>query len=321
MSRIQFASLTADPGQRVHGWVRVPGVEPPWELPSVVCRGRRSGPTLIVTAGIHAAEYPGIAAAARLARDTDPAQLRGTLIVIPLVNGPGFYERCIYTNPRDGKNINRTFPGDAHGTAAQQVTHFLTTELFAGADAYVDLHGGDLIEGLVPFAIYLRTGRREVDAQSQALANAYGLEYVLAASPDTVHGSSYTAAARLGVPAIIAEVGQQGICDPHSVNQHLGGLHRVLGILGMLDDQPTPVAQPTRLSGFVWMYADSAAAYYPTVAAGDIVKRDQVIGELRDIFGEVLQTLHAPTDGPVLFLISALAVKKGDPLLGIGVAE
>ena len=110
MSRTQFGSLTAEPGQRRHGWVSVPGVAPPSELPAVVCRGRVSGPTLAVTAGIHAAEYPGIAAAARLAREVDPAQLRGTLIIIPLVNSPGFYERSIYTNPRDGKNINRTFP-------------------------------------------------------------------------------------------------------------------------------------------------------------------------------------------------------------------
>jgi len=321
MSRTQFASLTAEPGQRRHGWVSVPGVDPPWDLPAVVCRGRAAGPTLAVTAGIHAAEYPGIAAAARLARDTDPAQLRGTLIIIPLVNSPGFYERSIYTNPRDGKNINRTFPGDAHGTAAQQVTHFLTTELITGADAYVDLHGGDLIEALVPFSIYLRTGRPEVDDTSQALADAYGLDYVLAASPDTVRGSSYTAAARLGIPAIIAEVGQQGICDPHSVSRHLAGLRRVLGRLGMLETEPAPVAKSVRLSRFEWMYADTAATYYPVVAAGDIVRPNQVIGELRDVFGGVLQTLRAPAGGPVLFLVTALAVKKGDPLLGIGVAE
>ncbi len=321
MSRTGFASLAAEPGQRVQGWVRVPGTEPAWELPAVVCRGRRPGPTLAVTAGIHAAEYPGIASAVRLARDTDPSQLRGTLIVVPLVNSPGFYERSMYTNPRDGKNINRTFPGDAAGTAAQQVTHFLTTELIAGADAYIDLHGGDLIEGLVPFAIYQRTGRAEVDATSQALADAYGLDYVLAAPPDAVPGSSYTAAARLGVPAIIAEVGQQGIYDQGSVIRHLTGLRSVLQQLRMLEGQPTPVTKPARLSRFVWMYADTAATYHPVVAAGDIVKQGQVIGELRDVFGEVLQTMRAPAGGPVLFLVTALAVRKGDPLIGIGVAE
>jgi len=320
MSRTGFATLAAEPGHRVQGWVRVPGIDPPWDLPAVVCRGREAGPTLAITAGIHAAEYPGIASAIRLAHEADPSQLRGTLIVVPLVNSPGFYERSLYVNPRDGKNINRTFPGDAAGTAAQRVTHFLTTELIAGADAYIDLHGGDLIEALVPFAIYQRTGRSDLDAASQALADAYGLDYVLAAPPDAVPGASYTAAARLGVPAIIAEVGQQGIYDQGSVNRHLAGLRSVLQHLRMIAGHPAPTSKPVRLARFVWMFADVAATYHPVVAAGDIVKEGQVIGELRDVFGQVLQTLRAPAGGPVLFLVTALAVRKGDPLIGIGVA-
>src|SRR5437899_8874326 len=153
MNRTQFGALAAEPGQRTHGWVRVPGVEPPWELPAVVIRGRQPGPTLAVTGGIHAAEYPGIASATRLAREVDPATLRGTLIVVSPVNSPGFYERSMYTNPVDGQNINRTFPGDPAGSAAHRVTHSLTTELITGADANVHLHGGVVRVGVVSVAI------------------------------------------------------------------------------------------------------------------------------------------------------------------------
>src|SRR2546422_3574435 len=204
MSRTQFGALAAEPGQRMHGWVRVPGVEPPWEMPAFVIRGRQPGPTLAVTGGIHAAEYPGIASATRLAREVDPAALRGTLIVVSPVNSPGFYERSMYTNPVDGKNINRTFPGDPAGSAAQRVTHFLTTELITGADAYVDLHGGDLIEALVPFAIYQQTGRADVDGPAQALADAYRVEDVLAAPPGPPRRPPSPAAARGWLPPLPA---------------------------------------------------------------------------------------------------------------------
>ena len=37
--------------------------------------------------------------------------MRGILIVIPLLNRPGFYERSVYVNPEDGDNLNRLFPG------------------------------------------------------------------------------------------------------------------------------------------------------------------------------------------------------------------
>src|SRR5438309_11777757 len=118
MNRTQFGALAAEPGQRTHGWVRVPGVEPPWEMPAFVIRGRQPGPTLAVTGGIHAAEYPGIASATRLARAVDPAALRGTLIVVPPASRPGLYERSMHTNPVDGQNIHRTYAGAPADSAA-----------------------------------------------------------------------------------------------------------------------------------------------------------------------------------------------------------
>jgi uncharacterized protein len=319
VSRTQFGSIAPEPGQRTWGWVRVPGVEPAWELPACVVRGGADGATLVVTAGIHAAEYSGIAAAIQLAREVDPAGLRGTLIVVPLVNTPGFYEHSMYTNPRDGKNINRTFPGDPAGAPSQRVTYFLTSELIDGADAYVDLHGGDLIESLVPFAIYQRTGEAAVDGQSQALADVYGLDYVLAVPADAISGASYTAAARLRIPAIIAEAGQQGIFERVSVARHVNGLRNVMARLRMFDAPATSRAAPHRMTRFAWLRAGASATFHPTVTAGDVVQEGQMIGELRDLFGQTLQTLRAPAGGPVLFLVTALAVKEGDPLLGIGV--
>src|SRR3989442_15031521 len=117
MSRTQFGALAAEPGQRTHGWVRVPGVEPPWEMPAFVIRGRQPGPTLAVTRGVHAAENPGIASATRLAREADPAALRGTPIVVSPGNSPGVYAPSRDTKPVDGENINRPFPGEPPGSA------------------------------------------------------------------------------------------------------------------------------------------------------------------------------------------------------------
>jgi len=318
MSTVSFATLTPGRGERAHGMVRVPGIEPAWEIPAYVIRGRVAGPTLAVTAGIHGAEYPGIAAALRLARETDPAELRGTLIVVPLVNTPGFYERSMYTNPRDGKNINRTFPGSPDGTPAERLTHFLTTELIAGSDAYVDLHGGDLVEALIPFTLYQRTGRAAVDSQAEALAEAFDLDFILAVGAGAVPGASYTAAASLGVPAVIAEVGQQGILDPAAVERHVRGLRNVLIRLGMTSGQEVLYATPRHLERFVWLHASAPGLFYPAVSAGQTVEAGQPVGDVRDLFGETVQDLRAPAAGPVLFVVTALAVRQGDPLLGIG---
>lgn len=320
MSKASFVTLKPGRGERAHGMVRIPGIEPAWEIPAYVLRGKETGPTLAITAGIHCAEYPGIAAALRVAQETDPAELRGTLIILPLVNTPGFFERSMYTNPRDNKNINRTFPGKADGSPSERVTHFLTTELIKHADAYIDLHGGDVIEALIPFTLYQRTGRAAVDSQSEALAQAFDLDFVLAAEPDAIAGASYTAAAKLGIPAVITEVGQQGIFDPASVERHVRGIRNVLLRLKMVEGQEVLYANPKRLERFEWLHAKAQGLYYPAVGVGQNVEKGQAIGEVRDLFGEVQQELKAPESGPVLFIVTALAVRKGDPLIGIGAA-
>jgi predicted deacylase len=319
MSRTTFGSLEPRPGARAQGWVTVPGIDPPWEIPAVVIRGTRPGPTLVVVAGIHAAEYCSIEAAIRLGRTTDPRHLNGTLIVVPLVNMPGFYERSIYINPRDGRNINRSFPGKPDGSPAERVTNFLMTELITGADAFVDLHGGDMVESLIPFSIYRETGDPEIDSQSRALADAFDLEYILATPADAVPGASYAAAAALKIPAIIAEVGQQGIYEQGSVTRHLHGLREVMIYLKMLPVVPDRRRNHILLTDFVWMYTSLSATYHPDVRVGEQVKKGQLVGELKDVFGETVEALLAPASGIVLFLVTSLAVRKGDPLLAIGV--
>jgi len=319
MSRVSFADLNPDPGEIRRGFVRVPGVDPAWEVPAVVIRGLEEGPTLAVTSGMHAAEYVPIEAVTRLTRWLDPSRLRGTLAAVLLVNSPGFYERSIYVNPRDGRNLNRSFPGDRDGSPAERVAAFLLEELITGSDAYVDAHCGDLIEALSPFTLWTRAGDREVARVSQQMSVAYGFEHSLGVEPDSVPGAAYAAAALRGVPGIIAEIGQQGICDEPSVARHLGGLQNVLSTLGMIDPVGPPPPAPEAMDQMVWMRTDISATYHPLVSVGDRVHRGQPVGELRDIFGERLVSLEAAASGVVVFLVTALAVKAGDPLLGIGV--
>ena len=284
----------------------------------MVIRGARPGPALVVVGGIHAAEYCSIEAAVRLGRTTDPDDFAGTLIVVPVVNMPGFYERSLYTNPRDGRNINRSFPGKTDGSVAERVTNFLVSQLIEGADAFLDLHGGDLVESLIPFTIYRETGNAAVDSSSRALADAYDLDYVLATPADAVPGASYAAAAALGIPAIIAEVGQQGIYEQESVARHLQGLHNVLVHLKMRAGAEQRSHTPRVLKRFVWMYTSQSAAFHPQERVGEHVEKGQLVAELRDLFGETVEELKAPAAGTVLFLVTALAVRKGDPLLAIG---
>ncbi len=152
-----FGELTAGTTQR-HD-VALPGralANDHWPVTTVT--GASPGPVILVTAGVHGGEYPAIEAAIRLTTSLDPAALRGTVVIMPVVNLPAFWSRSMFVCPIDGLNPNRMFPGHPDGSYSEQLVYALTTELIAHADAYIDLHGGDIVEDLVTL-LHLSTRR------------------------------------------------------------------------------------------------------------------------------------------------------------------
>ena len=137
--------------------------------------------------------------------------------------------------PEDGKNLNRCFPGDPAGTLADRLAYDAFTQLITGSDAYIDAHCGDMVEALEPFALY-EAGPAEDRARE--LAVAYGLPYVIRQEPGpgrAVAGTSSSAAAAAGIPAITAEAGGCGLVEEHAVALHVAGLDGVLARLGMAE--------------------------------------------------------------------------------------
>ncbi|GEM88107.1 succinylglutamate desuccinylase/aspartoacylase family protein [Meiothermus granaticius] len=309
MNPSHFPELPSNlpPGTLTQGYVSLE-LDVPLELPFTLVQGARPGPNLLVTAGIHGAEYASIAAAVQVAQ-TPPQTLAGSLTVLPIVNRPAYRTRSIYINPVDGKNLNRCFPGDPGGSFAQQLAHWLTENAIQRADAYIDLHGGDLNEGLTPFTIFI-----EGDEASRRLAEVFGLELLVSSSPG---GTTTAAGYRCGVPSILAEAGGNGLWPEADVEALASGVRRVMQHLGMLEGPLEP--KPTRLlHEFAWLRSEHEGLWYPKVGAGAQVQAGQDLGRITDPFGKVLQTVNAPLAGTVLFVVSSLAINPGDPLYGIG---
>jgi predicted deacylase len=311
----QVGDWVAAPGSKTEGVQQVEVAGHAVDIPVFVIHGARPGPTLAVTAGIHGAEYASIAAALEVGQALDPADLAGRVVVAPVANMPAFRARSIYVCPLDGINLNRVFPGKADGSASEQLADWLFRQVIQPADYYVDMHGGDLIEALVPFTIFGHTGNEEVDTRSLELARAYGIPYLVRS--DT-QGGTYGSAARAGIPAILAEAGGQGIWLREHVQAHVDGLTRVMRHLGMLEGPaPEPVKSQV-LDRFIWLRSEHTGYFYPKVEVGQTVQKGQDLGAVTDFRGQVLQPIVAPDDGDVLFLVTSLAINESDPLLAIG---
>ena len=278
-----------------------------------------AGPRLTVLAGVHGCEYAPMAAVRRWTLTLAGRELRGSIRAVPVLNLPAFRARSPFVVPDDGKNLNRCFPGDPAGTVAERLAHAAFTQLIEGSDALVDAHAGDMVEALEPFALY-DAGASEDRARE--LAAAYGLGYVIRQEPGpgrAVGGTTSTAAAEIGIPAIIAEAGGCGLVEPAAVAAHVRGLDRVLAVLGMTSDPAPDGETPVYLGRFLWLRAAREGWWEPVVRPGQRVAAGQALGTVSSLDGaQVLQSVTAPAPGVPMFITSSPAVAATGLLLGLG---
>jgi predicted deacylase len=291
-----------------------------WAWPYSVVRGAADGPHLSLISGVHPAEYPAIEATIRTVRGLDPGALRGTVVALPVIDVPAFLPRTPFVCPIDNKNPNRCFPGDPNGTFTDALTDAIFRAVIAPADALLDLHGGDMVEDLIPFSIYSTVGTDAVNQASADLGRAFGLPYLVASSPRPggIGGTTVQAAAAAGVPGIIAEAGGRGLLTEPETQLLVDGVGNVLRHLGMLAGAPPDVAPPVEVERFTWLNAPAEGMWYPTVAVGDQVSEGQVVGHVASLFGDHLGDIVAPHAGAVLFITSSPAMRHDGLVLAIG---
>lgn len=287
------------------------------EHPAFVARGEHDGPRAALIAGVHGCEYSSIAAVIRLMSELDTGELSGSITAVPVVSMESFRQRSPFVVPEDGKNLNRCFPGTYEGTYTDALARSIFDELIAPADVLIDLHGGDLVEALEPFAIY---DASPVEERARALAIAFGLPYVVREEPAAgLAGMTCSAAARVGIPAVIAEAGGCGQLDPDAVDLLVEGTRNALRSLEMLPGPVSPPRADMRLVGaFDWLRCRGAGFWESAVAAGDEVEEGRLLGRVTSLHGEVQEEIHAPRDGVVLFLTTSAAVSDDGLLLGLG---
>ncbi len=175
--RRAIADIDFDKAGKQFGYLRVPNSSDDFAwgavaIPVVVIKNGR-GPTLLLTAGTHGDEYEGQIVLHDLARQLDPAEVQGRVIVLPAHHFPA----CLAgtrTSPIDGRDINRTFPGDVRGSFAQILSHYVTNFLLPIVDAVMDLHSGGRSLDCMPCTMSHILDDAAVTARTVAFAKAFG---------------------------------------------------------------------------------------------------------------------------------------------------
>ncbi|NJN99482.1 MAG: hypothetical protein HC875_37965 [Anaerolineales bacterium] len=122
-------------------------------VPVGIVEGQNPGPTLAVIGAVHATEYAAHDGVVRFWESLDPAELSGKVYVVLAADVMALCSHTQYTNPIDGKNLNRVWPGKADGTLTEVIAYTITQEVISKADYVVDSHGGEFDEAIDLFII------------------------------------------------------------------------------------------------------------------------------------------------------------------------
>lgn len=346
---MQLGTVAADPGETATGYfdaTELPtgGTE---QLPVVLVNGVADGPELWITGSIHGDEATGLAVAQETIQNVQPEQLSGRVVCIPNLNPAGL-RRNERTSYYDDDDPNRQFP-DPNGESydppnVQQLINERVYEAFEGrADALVDLHTAQV--GSVPFNIRHRVfygGLRtedeaeELAAAQQRLMDAFGLPVV-----NQYAGEKYTeknlqrsttgaAINNAGIPAMTVELGTHSVVDHDLVAAGVAGCHRVMAVMGILDEVPAeiedadpgyekPVDYTVRRERHP--HTDTAGIVKHHVEPGDPIEAGDPIADIRTPHGEHKTTIESDHDGYVIGHREGAAVYENDPLCSMVVRD
>jgi hypothetical protein len=283
------------------------------DAPVFVARGVRQGPSLCITAGIHGDEINGTEIARRSFSWIDPEELRGTVIVFPMVNAAGVRSGNRYM--QDRRDLNRAFPGSPNGSVTSIIAHTLFTEIRRNCNYLVDLHTGSFSRSNHP---QLRVAPNNDVALD--LARHFGVGIVLL--DDAPNGSIRREAGDIGIPAIIYEAGEPLRFDLDQIAAGVRGIESVMSYLGMTESGKEIEVPESRIyTRTTWVRVPVGAGgyFFPTVELGQEVKRGDRLGTIIDPLTDRYTAVEADESGEVIGLAVAQIVLSGYALVHLGI--
>ena len=288
------------------------------ELKTLTIDGQKSGPHLLILAGVHGDEFEPMAAVRQLAKVLLPEELKGRVTLVPVVNEEAFLRgaRCA----GDGLDLARTCPGKANGSYTEQVA-FAVSALIKTADYLIDLHTGGNVMSLFPLAGYTLHSDIKVLSLQRRMARAFNLPLIWGSDPN-LNGRTLSVARDHNIPAIYAEWKGGGGCQPDGVRDYVDGCLNVMGALDMIERK-----QPqSRIEKIVEEDFDGAGLltgdylspfdglFEAAVSLWDDVEEGSLVGTVSDILGENVAQIKSTQRGKVLCLRVFAKVSEGDSL-------
>lgn len=279
-------------------------------LKSLVVHGKKPGPTMFVSAAIHGDEIIGVEIIRRVSRMKALSRIKGTLILIPVVNSYGFLGMSRYLPDR--RDLNRVFPGFENGSPASQLAFTFMKEIVSKCDFGLDLHSGAIHRENLP---QIRANLD--DPIVKEMAKAFGASVML--NSNLRDGSLREAAQGVGCNMLLYEAGEALRFNETAVRI---GVKGVLGVMRQVDMLPKLKPQKTRIepvqpASSHWLRAPMSGLMRAGYSLGDAVKKGSVVASVSGPLGETEADVIAKYSGIIIGRTNLPIVSRGDALFHV----
>lgn len=281
------------------------------DVPVIIERSKKPGPTILITAGIHGDEINGVEIVRQIIAKGINKPKKGTIICIPVINVFGFIH--MDREFPDGRDLNRVFPGGKGGSLASRVAHKLITEIVPHADLIMDFHTG----GADRFnSAQIRIKNDEIVLDE--LAEIFGAPFVYYSK--NLNKSFRNTSYKLGIPMLLFEGGKSFNIHSNITNTGVNGAKRVLNHLEMLGSK-FKVSKPKKSCVFIseskWIRARYSGMFKASININSFVNKGDVIGHITDPYGSFNHFVKAPNNGYIFNINESPLVYQGDAIFHI----
>lgn len=275
-----------------------------------------TGPTALLTGGNHGDEYEGITGLLKLANRLEAEQIKGRIIIVPMMNHPAVLNGS-RTSPIDNGNMNRSFPGHPTGTMTERIADYFSRYLIPLCDFALDMHSGGKTLDFIPFAASHRLPDSVQEAACAEGARLFGTaDTVLMFELDAT--SLYdTAIESQGKIFVTTELGGTGSSTPETIELAERGIDNFLIFAGITKGQYQLPNLETRLlempDANCYMQSEHKGLLEMNYALGDAIQQGDLIAKIYSLerCGQNPEEYFAARDG---FLIT----RRHSSLINIG---
>jgi len=280
------------------------------KMPVKVIRGKENGPRLFVCAAIHGDEVNGVEIIKRLLKAKSLKDIKGTLIVVPIVNVVGFNNLSRYLPDR--RDLNRCFPGSDGGPLASRIAHLFVNEILNNCTHGIDLHTGAAHRVNLP---QVRACFSNKD--TEWLANQFDVPVIMDA--EIIDGSLRKYALAKKIPLLVFEGGEALRYDEVVIRSGFIGILSVMRALGMIKPASLNAKKVTsfRAKGSYWERAPHSGIFIIKNRLGNTVKKGDVLGVISDPLGNNNTKIKAKKKGIIIGHTQLPLVNRGDALYHI----